>query len=216
MKTVFTILPLVDRARRKGPYHYKSDENKNFDYDGKVFFPINAVLAKTLKKDEKVQLIILMDGSENSMAYAKDFEEELSNINMNIGAEILPSKYITNQFVETKGAHEKRLRELLNVLTPNMEIIADITFGQKTQSWVLQSVFKFAEKFYDADVKAIIYGKLDYNTQPKEGESKEDAIERSAEIFDVTSLYYLTSLTSKIEGSSAEEALRVVDAFFAN
>ncbi|MCF0125600.1 MAG: hypothetical protein HUJ68_07580 [Clostridia bacterium] len=214
MKTIFTVIPLAPKERRKGPYYYKSSGNKKLDYKGKVMFPVNAALPGLLKKDDEVKLVLLMNDSDIAEKNADDLEKEFYEINNFIGAKVKKIVRIKNQFLENKSAHEIRLKELLKQLEPDMEIIADITFGQKTQSWVLESVFKFAEKFYDAEILNIFYGKIDFEPKIKPGEDKETAIANSAELFDVTSLYYLTSLTSKIEVESAQEALEVVDRFF--
>lgn len=214
MKTVFTVIPLAPKSSRKGPFYYKSLENKKLDYKGKVFFPVNAAIAKLINKGEEFRLVMLMNESDIAKANADELVAEFNEINKNIGAVMHPV-CVTNQFTETKGSHETRLKELLAVLEDDMEIIADITFGQKTQSWILQSVFKFAEKFFDAEVLNIIYGKVDLHPEnAKSEEERQKMIEDSAELFDVTSLYVLTSLTSKIECSSSQEALKIVDRFF--
>jgi hypothetical protein len=51
-------------------HHYPVNGNKSIEYEGAVSFPINAVLAKTLKKGEKGTVIFLetSGGSDNHSA----------------------------------------------------------------------------------------------------------------------------------------------------
>ena len=60
----------------------------------------------------------------------------------------------------------------------------------------------FAEKFFDADVKNIVYGKFRFDDN------------NSAEIYDVTALYYLNSLTNVMSAPDGKTALARLDKFF--
>lgn len=42
-------------------FNYKADGNITIEYDGEVIFPVNSVLAKTMKKGEKVKVVLLVE-----------------------------------------------------------------------------------------------------------------------------------------------------------
>ena len=75
---------------------------------------------------------------------------------------------------------------------------------------VMMCVLSFAEKFFDADVKKIVYGKVDF-VKHDDGKTYPE----NPELYDVTSLYYLNNLMGAMEAPSGEEALKSLDAFFA-
>ncbi|MDR2201760.1 MAG: hypothetical protein LBP26_03220 [Clostridiales bacterium] len=43
---------------RSDRFRYKVSGNSTIEYDGEVIFPINGVLARTLKKDDEVKVVL--------------------------------------------------------------------------------------------------------------------------------------------------------------
>ena len=108
---------------------------------------------------------------------------------------------------ETSKTIEKRYRELIGILEQDSQIILDMTYGTKTLIPVLFYILGYAEKFFNADIKTILYDKADFeNNRPVHG---------TCELYDVTSLYYLNSLTSVMEAPDGKTALERLDKFFA-
>ena len=200
-KIVFSNLPM---RRDLSPLKYPVDGNKTIEYDGKVIFPVNSVLARTLKKDDAVKVVLLsktdLDG--NSAVNAGLFQKELNEINRKIGADI---EYITlaTPFEETKCVHETLLKDMIAKLENGAEITADVTYGPKTLPIVMFSVLGFAEKFFKCDIKNIIYGKVDF---PNGSKTPQNPL-----IYDLTPLYYLNSVTSAIECGDSGEAVKILD-----
>ena len=203
MKIVFSNLPMKKQLNK---FCYSVDGNTQIAYDGEVIFPINSVLAKVLKKDERVKVVLLkkQDIEGNSDINAGEFMRELNQINHDIGA-VIEYKILDLPFVETKDTHEQTLRRMVDELEANAELYCDITYGPKPLPIVLFSVLNFAEKFYSCKIESIVYGKVDFLT-------KEDGKTYSTNpvLFDVTSLYYLNAFTNTIECSSAEEAKKML------
>ena len=56
MKIVFSDLPMKKELHG---FKYKVDGNATIEYDGETIFPVNSVLAKTMKKGEKVKVVLL-------------------------------------------------------------------------------------------------------------------------------------------------------------
>ena len=84
MKIIFSNLPMKKELLA---FNYKADGNVTIEYDGEVIFPVNAVLAKTIKQGEKVKVVLLskMDIEGNSAINAGIFQKELNGINRGIG-----------------------------------------------------------------------------------------------------------------------------------
>lgn len=189
---------------------YANTGNTICKHNEKVLFPINAVLADKLKNNDDVKIILLVTVSENNCSEnnIQKFKDELNKINENIHANI-SYEVIKSEFVETKNIHEKRIREMLSKLENNVEIFADITFGPKPFPMLLMPVLTFAEKFCNADIKKIVYGKVEFIKHDDGKTYPEDP-----ELFDVTSLFYLNNLMGSVEAPSYSEALKSLDVLF--
>lgn len=201
-KIVFSTIPMQDVK----PAIYKSEENKAIEYDKPVRFPINALLAKTMKKDDEVKVIRILTEGEFTAENTRLQKEELERINSGIGAKI---SYVEARetFKETSPVLQSRFQQLVNVLENDCAIYADMTYGPKTLTPILFYVLGFADKFFNADTKNIVYGKIVFNKEKK-------AIENSAELFDVTSLFYLNSLVSAMNAPDGKTALKIINDFF--
>lgn len=202
MKLVFSTIPMqvVD------PVFYKSTENKAIEYEGEVRFPINGLLAKTLKKDDEVKVVRIITDGTTSDENAKLQKEELDKINEKIGAKITYTE-VRETFKETSDIVQSRFRQIVGTFEDDCEIYADMTYGPKTLTPVIFYALGFAEKFFDADIKNIVYGKAVFDKEKK-------AIPGASELFDVTSLYYLNSLTNIMNAPDGKTALERLDKFF--
>ncbi|MGL4987525.1 MAG: TM1812 family CRISPR-associated protein [Treponemataceae bacterium] len=204
MKIIFVTIPMAEKL---SALQYPVDGNISIEYDKKVYFPINGVLAKTLKKNDEVKVVCLQNKEGASSKNAEIFQDELLAINKNIGA-IINFEHIIEAFEETKHTNENRYKKLLATFEDNCNIIADITYGQKTLPLVMFAAFNFAQKFFDADIKNIIYGKVEFEKGViKEGTQK---------IFDVTPLFSLTALTYATEAPCSDDAVKIMNNFFSS
>lgn len=210
-KIVFVDIPMKEMDARRDGQCYAGTGNTSCTYKGTVVYPINAVLAEKMKPRDDVKVVLLktMTQDGNTEKNAELFQQELDAINSSIGARIA-YEMIDTDFVETKANHEKRLRAMLAQIEDGVQLYADITFGQKPLPMVLMCVLHFAEKFFNADIKKIVYGKVDF-VRHDDGKSYPE----NPELYDVTSLYYLNGLVGAMEASSGVEALKSLDAFFA-
>lgn len=200
-KIVFSNLPMRNDLTA---LKFDVNGNSSIEYDKKVIFPVNSVLAKTLKKEDKVKVVLLSknDIEGNSAINAGLFQKELNEINRNIGADI---EYVilATPFEETRDIHETLLRDMIAKLEKDVEIIGDITYGPKPLPIIMFSVMNFAEKFFNATIKNIVYGKVDFVSGSK--------TPINPVLYDLTPLYYLNSVTNSMECKSSEEALKALD-----
>lgn len=201
-KIVFSTIPMQETK----PALYKSEENKAIEYECAVRFPINALLAKTLKKDDSVKVVRILTDGEFTKQNADFQKSELEKINNSIGSSISYIE-VRESFNESNSVLQSRFQQLVNTLETDCEIFADMTFGPKTLTPILFYVLGFAEKFFNADIKNIVYGKVVFNKDKKMQDG-------TAELFDVTSLFYLNSLTSVMKAPNGKAALEQINSFF--
>lgn len=206
MKIVFSNLPMKKVLHA---FRYKVDGNATIEYDGDAIFPINTILAKSMKKGEKVKVVLLskVDIEGNSAINAGIFQKELNQINRNIGADI---EYITlaTPFEETRDVHETLLRDMIAKLEDGAEIVADVTYGPKPLPIIMFAVMNFAEKFFKAKIRNIVYGKVDF-VDDGSGSGKTKPI--NPVIYDLTPLYYLNNVTNAMEYKSSKDAVKALD-----
>ena len=207
MKIIFSNLPMKKELHA---FNYKVDGNLTIEYDGEVIFPVNAVLARTMQKGEKVKVVLLskLDVEGNSAINAGMFQKELNNINRSIGAEI---EYVTiaTPFEETRSVHETLFRDMVGKIQKEAEIIGDVTYGPKPLPIIIFAVMNFAEKFFNAKIKNIVYGKVDFvNDECGSGKTKPI----NPILYDLTPLYYLNSITNAMEYKTSDEAIKALDA----
>ena len=202
-KIVFATIPM----QKIEAQHYVCSENKAIEYEGNTRFPINAVLAKTLRKGDDVKVVrIVTEGkfTDDNVEFQK---KELDEINSRIGANI---KYVEvrAQYKETSDVVEDRFRQIARTFENDCTILADMTYGPKTLTPVLFFALNFAEKFFAADISHIVYGRIIFDED-------KTANKDTAELYDVTPLYYLNSLTSVMSAPDGKTALERLDKFFA-
>lgn len=202
-KIIFCDIPM---KKNLNAMVYANTGNTNFNYSKEVMFPINAILAESLKKDDEVRVILLRtkDKAGNSGRNSGLFMQELDEINSEIGAKI-SYETLDSEFKETKDIHEKRLQDMLDKIEEHTEIYADITYGPKPLPMILMCVLSFAEKFLNCDVKSVVYGKVDFDDNNKPC---------NPELYDVTSLYYLNNLTSSMVADNGKDARQSLNEFF--
>ncbi len=208
-KIVFCCLSMKSRAELS-PQNYANTGNAECSYNREVIYPINAILAEKLKKGDDVKIVLIKSTpvDEDKKITANEnvdiYKDELNGINSSIGAQI-DYEVIESDFKETKENHETRYRQMLAKIEQNCELFVDMTYGPRLIPMILMCVLNFAEKFFNADIRSIIYGKVEFVNGK--------AI--NPELYDVTSLYYLNNLTNVMTADSGEDALEALDEFFA-
>lgn len=206
-KIIFVDIPMKEISENRNKQYYKTGNEQHYI---PVIFPINAILAKTLNKEDTVKVVFLATITEknHTSKNIEIFKHELKKINKNINAKI-NYEIIKTDFVETKKNQETRLRNMLSKLEEGAKLYADMTFGQKTLPMLLMCVLHFAERFFNADIKKIVYGKVEFIKH-------DDGIEyiENPQMYDLAPLYYLNNLMGSMQASSSEQALKALDTFF--
>ena len=209
MKVVICTVPYFKIVHYK---KYSVDGNKALEYDKKVCCPINAILAKTLKKGEKVRVIYIMTSGETSYCetHKKEFIKELDGIKLEIGADI---SYDTIEMdpKPSKRTYNKLITDLTEKIPEDAELYVDITYGIKPEVLSLICALRYVEEFHNAVVEYLIWGQLDTKYDPS-GKKPSERI--NPMIFDITSLYYLFKLIGSIDNAELEKASNILKDFF--
>ena len=202
-KIVFVTLMMADNMCKR---HYPVVGNSFIEYDGEVYYAINAVLARTIKEDDDIKVILLETkagdkaGSKNAQLFMNELNE-LNSCNASITYQVIPS-----DFIESKEKFEDLYIKLIKTFETGMELYADITFGPKSLPLMIFAAMQFGEKFFDCSIRNIIYLKTEF----KNGKVDEG----SQIICDYTPLYMLNSFTNTIECVFGEKAVAAVEALF--
>jgi len=190
------------------PMVYPVDGNEALKYEKPVRCPINAILARTLKKGEELRVIHIMAVGENSYCEENKniFIKELEGINSEIGA-VLSYDTVEMEIKPVKRTFNKLITDLTEKIPKDAELYVDITYGFKPEALSLFCALRFVEEFHNAVVEYFIWGQLETN---KETRKKENPM-----IFDITSLYYLFKLIGSISAADADKASNILKDFFA-
>lgn len=223
MKIVFVVIPM---SQEPSAAYYRPKDNPEITYKGKVRFSINSVLACKMQRDEEVKVVRFINTYEskneknNSLEYARMYEEELNSINKKIGAKISYCDILEN-FEETRSVHKKRFVQAINQLEKNAELYAEVTFGQKTMVPLIFSTLTFGEKFFNADIQYIVYGQIKFIPNPNFIDAKTTPSERpvmkdlkNAVLYDITTLFYLNNMTIAMDAPDEKSAVALVERFF--
>ena len=202
-KIIIATLPLKGGMEKR---HYPVDGNALIEVEQPIFFAVNPAVAHSLKKEDEVKVILLeTKGGENAgTENAKNFIDELNEFNK-VGA-FISKEVIPSPFDESKTNFQNMFKTLIRELEEGAEIYCDLTYGPKPLAFLVFSVLRFAEKFYDCSIGNIVYSKVEFRGN--------QIVPGSEKIYDITPLYLLDTFTNTIQSSSAENAVKTVNALF--
>lgn len=180
---------------------YASDDLSLPVSDKPYMYPINSFLSqKADDSDEyKVLLLVKNDGNPYYEKNAEDFKKELGDVFASVGAKA-EFVMIDTEFSGEKEIPEQLMGRIVDEIEVGDHIMADITYGPKELPIVIFSALGFAEKFLECDIDNIVYGKADF----------EDGKVVRTEIWDMSPLYYLSSVTNTIQCDDPEKARKML------
>ena len=177
---------------------YIAKGNKTIQYNNPIYFAINAVMANKLNKGDDVQVVLLEKEHVNTPKYEQLFKDELGKINEKIGANI---EYVSikTKFEESYEVESELLYKSVLQLEKESEIYADISYGPKTLPFIIFYTLKYAKKVYGANIKMVVYGKVDHN----------NGTVSNPQIFDETPFFSLDDTLELLNGMNPEEAINL-------
>ena len=180
---------------------FHSDDRSLPTSDLPMVYPVNSFLSCTLSESDIVHVILLAKDGQYSHCSenAELFKNELDAANQAIGAHIRYST-VTTSFVQNDATHRQMLDSLVREIEPKSHLIADITFGPKDVPLIIFTALTFAEQQLQCDVDNILYGKADFM----------DGRAINTELCDVSSLYYLSSISSTVQCNDPDKAKKML------
>lgn len=152
-------------------------------------YPVNSFLSQIINtKDQlKVLLLVKKDGRNNSAVNVQKFKDEMESFCIPLAIEPVYSIIYTD-FSQEKTVHTQLMGRIIDEIDDESQIVADITYGPKDLPIVVFSALFFAENYLNCSIDNILYGQalFDGNNVIK------------ASLCDMTSLYYLSSLSNTI------------------
>lgn len=166
-----------------------------------VTYPMNAMLEKTLNKNDDIKAILLVKKDENGY-YKKNVNscvEEILGVSEKTGAQF-NYKVIDTEFSQEQSVHDQLLLSIVDEINIGVHIAADITYGPKDLPIVLFTALNFAEKFLESEIDNIVYGQATFiNGEPI-----------NTKICDMSPLYYLNSVTNSVQCDSPDNAKKML------
>ncbi len=215
-KIVYTALPMQDIVNGY-PAYLKG--NGEF-----VYFPITVKLNENLREGDELTIYVFrFTDKENRRDIPEELDREYQqfsklmsqlktevqevadNLDVTVNFEVFDTA-----FEETRDVFGGRFFDIFDTLSENVSIIADVTFGTKPFSLMLCTALTFAEKFYNANIDSIIYGKAPM----KYSEEIKRTIAYNGHLCDVTALYDFTGLVNIMKPSEPERAKHALKKFF--
>lgn len=206
-KIVFCPITLQPADKFTAIYDAKQEEFfTGSTYEKKIYYPINVVLANELENGDELKVVLIRTKNDNRAdddaifnSNCEKFTSELKEICAKIGVKsnIENPDFIISDFKETKDIFEKRFMQFFEVLEDDVEIYADTTFGSRVFSMILMDVLRFAEKFFNADLKSVVYGQTSFNN----GKASDGIV------YDISSLYFLNNITNVLKADSGKDAV---------
>ncbi len=166
-----------------------------------VRYPINALLEKTLQKNDEIKVILLVkeDEQKHYLKNQNDFIDELNRANADTGAKI-EIVSINTAFSEERQVHEELMGKIVDEIEDGCHVIVDITYGPKDLPIIIFSALGFAEKFLECEIDGIIYGQANFV----------DGHVVDTKICDMSPLYYLSSVSGSIHSDEPDKARKML------
>ena len=200
MKKIIFCCSIMGSSKQKTVYG-SHDESMNVS-DGKYLYPLNAYLANNISQEDDVKVVLIAkkDPFDKFKQNIVDFEEEVNDINKTIGAKIQIKNLMTD-FSEESRIHHTLLDAIVDEIEEGTQITADITFGPKDVPFVVFAALNFAEKYLNCEVDRILYGKADFDENGKPVNTM---------LWDLASIYYINSISNKINCDNPQKARSVL------
>ncbi len=197
IKTYITMISShTSRDLLKLYYHPYEFELKN---NRETHFPIISIIADDYEKGDQVKVLAIRPDNLDSPGNFNLLQEEL----LELGIEKNCVKELVVEENQRAAVGLNLLMSILEEIPDDSVVRADITFGTKPMSVILQYALSFVEKLKDTEVEGIFYGEI-----PRE--NGRPVLER-ATIYDLTAYKVLGDVIDDIqelEIGDIQQALR--------
>lgn len=190
-KTVICGIPIKERIQKSV---YVSSDKSLPSSDKAVYFPINSFLGCTTEEDDSLNIVLVAkkDSFCHVEKHIEEFRKEIAQM-IDCNYEIT---IVETDFSQDKTVHELLLSNLIDRIETGSKLIVDTTYGPKDLPVVIFTALGFAEKFLECEIENIVYGQASFVN----GEVTD------TKLCDMSSLYYIGSVTNSIRHADPEKA----------
>lgn len=204
--TVISMQGMKDGKSELKKTKYKSQESSLLLYNKEIRFPITAAINGYAEKGDKIKVVAVRN-TENDYVMRNDreyFVKEMDAVREEKG---IPKEDFSVEYIDVKSfvgrdADVYLFKEVINKIHKNEELYFCITYGTKSVPIVLFSVANYLEKVKNALINCILYGNL---------ELQGDKV-KTAEIYDMTQVYYNHNIFLKLAELGLEDPLSSFEA----
>lgn len=155
--------------------------------DKPTAFPIITAIKNNVGHGDEISVVPIIYEASNAESNYPKFIDELNTLKDEVGFNYTIAEPIYSPFSEDKALHGELFKKLISRIDDEDDLYACITYGNKPLPIVIFSALNYASIIKNAYVDTICYGQLpDHKAETPTGK-----------IFDVTSLFYINSLTEK-------------------
>ncbi len=176
--------------------HKYDSDNPKLLYDGETAYPIIPVIANSVKEGEEIEIVAIVADSDDAQRNEEYFKRELDSLSQekNFSYEIqelsIPSEESTEEVIKLFG-------DLIELISDEDELNADLTYGSKLMSIVLMMSLNFGYKLHeDVSIGHIVCGEI----------SSED----TARIHDASPLFFMNNTVFTLAQSHVEDPVKVL------
>lgn len=176
---------------------YEAVENEKLQMNRATRFPVIALLNAYVQEEEVVELLVIRHRYENSMKNYELLCKEVKDLEQEKGFECIIT-VIEAEYNERIEEHLKNFEHLIEHLNDEDELYACMTYGTKAIPVVQMMALNFAYRARaNTHIGCIAYGKIDFNA-------------KEAEIYDMTSLFYMDEIVRKVSDMQVKEPLKII------
>lgn len=207
-KIIFFNLPMKPMENNEACFLGKG--NIDCKYEGKVKFGIIAALYGSLSEKDKILVVInktstnVPSHNDENIQYFKEEFKQVLNIDLVEGENL---KIIESPFTESRQDMQTLYRQYLDLIEEGDLLYADTTFGPRLNLAIIFSLFNFAERFFDAEVKLLLNVKASFDRGNV-------LVEGSQALYDISPFYNLSNMTTAMKAKNGEQAVKMLDDFF--
>ncbi len=168
---------------------------------GEVYFPISVLVNSYTDKDEKIEVICMMEsGNEDEKRNLEILKEELNRISSKIGSEY-EVKIVDVSPEESVDSHLKTFESLIGCIDDGDKVYACATYGTKPIPIVEMLALNYAYRVKsNVSIEKVVYGKINR----KNGELT------GANIYDITALFSMNQIINHLAEQKVKEPEKAI------
>ncbi len=201
MKHYITVIPLQPQASLHALHYENKERVKGLDNDLETQFPIIVPMSGSVERDEEICVTAIVTDHEYAKANFGIFENGLKAL-----SDEKHFRYILEtidvDYSESSEKHMKLFEALISSFRAGDRITADVTYGNKPTPMIILMALNYAYQFCENTVvDMVVYGEKDFS-KPRG--------DNSGFIFDVSSLFFMNSIMTRMASSKPADPLNFI------